>query len=165
MSWAILVGSGVLECVWAAALDKSAGFSRPVPTIVFFVAMALSMLGLSHAVRDIPLGVAYSVWVGIEATLTFAYSAIIDGKGTTPLHLLCLRAGCLRDWAQAHLRVGRLTPLSAGIGAWEARGMSDVPTITEIAYRTWHINECGINSMYLLGGTCRLRLLTRATAS
>lgn len=70
MSWAILVGSGVLECVWAAALDKSAGFSRTVPTIVFFVAMALSMLGLSHAVRDIPLGVAYSVWVGIGATLT-----------------------------------------------------------------------------------------------
>ena len=70
MSWAILVGSGVLECVWAAALDKSAGFSRTVPTIVFFVAMALSMLGLSHAVRDIPLGVAYSGWVGIGATLT-----------------------------------------------------------------------------------------------
>ncbi|WP_286162607.1 MULTISPECIES: hypothetical protein [unclassified Olsenella] len=43
--------------------------------------------------------------------------------------------------------------------------MSDVPTITEIAYRTWHINECGMDSMYLLEGTCRLRLLTRTTAS
>mgnify|MGYP000039477630 FL=1 len=87
MSWAILVGSGVLECVWAAALDKSAGFSRTVPTIVFFVAMALCMLGLSHAVRDIPLGVAYSVWVGIGATLTFAYSAIIGREGATPLQV------------------------------------------------------------------------------
>ena len=97
MSWAILVGSGVLECVWAAALDKSAGFSRPVPTIVFFVAMALSMLGLSHAVRDIPLGVAYSVWVGIGATLTFAYSAIIRGEGTTPLQIsfVCGLVACV----------------------------------------------------------------------
>lgn len=73
------------------------GFSRPVPTIVFFVAMALSMLGLSHAVRDIPLGVAYSVWVGIGATLTFAYSAIIGGEGATPLQVafVCGLVACV----------------------------------------------------------------------
>ena len=59
--------------------------------------MALSMLGLSHAVRDIPLGVAYSVWVGIGATLTFAYSAIIGGEGTTPLQIsfVCGLVACV----------------------------------------------------------------------
>ncbi|WP_235810816.1 DMT family transporter [Tractidigestivibacter scatoligenes] len=45
------------------------------------------MLGLSHAVRDIPLGVAYSVWVGIGATLAFAYSAIFGEEGATPLQV------------------------------------------------------------------------------
>ena len=43
MAWVVLVLSGVLEAVWATALDASRGFRRPVPTLVFLVAMAVSM--------------------------------------------------------------------------------------------------------------------------
>lgn len=97
MSWLILVLSGVCECVWAVALDKSQGFSQPLPTVIFVVAMILSMLGLSHAVRDIPLGIAYSVWVGIGATLTFVSSAVFSGEGTTPLQVvfICGLIACI----------------------------------------------------------------------
>ena len=65
MDWVILVVSGAMEAVWAQALDRSEGFTQLAPSIVFIVALAASMLGLSHAVRTIPLGTAYAVWVGI----------------------------------------------------------------------------------------------------
>ena len=73
MDWVILVVSGAMEAVWAQALDRSEGFTQLVPSIVFLVALAASMLGLSHAVRTIPLGTAYAVWVGIGAALTVVW--------------------------------------------------------------------------------------------
>jgi quaternary ammonium compound-resistance protein SugE len=73
MSWLVLVLSGVLEAVWATALGRSEGFSRLVPSIVFVVSVALSMVGLGYAMRTIPVGTSYAVWVGIGASLTVAY--------------------------------------------------------------------------------------------
>jgi len=70
MDWLILIGAGVLEAVWATALSASRGFKRVVPTVVFLVAMALSMWGLAHAMLTIPVGTAYAVWVGVGAVLT-----------------------------------------------------------------------------------------------
>lgn len=73
MDWVVLVASGAMEAVWALALDRAEGFTRPLPTIVFLAALAASMLGLNHAVRTIPIGTAYAVWVGIGAALTVGY--------------------------------------------------------------------------------------------
>ena len=84
MAWVVLVFSGVLEAVWATALGKAEGFTRLVPSIVFFVALALSMLGLSYAVKTLSTGTAYAVWVGIGATLTVAYGM---ATGTEPVSL------------------------------------------------------------------------------
>ena len=70
MSWIVLIASGVLEAVWATALGRSEGLSRPGPTAVFAVALVLSMGGLGLAMRDLPVGTAYAVWVGIGAVLT-----------------------------------------------------------------------------------------------
>lgn len=81
MAWAILVVSGVLEAVWATALDRTEGFTRLVPTAVFGVAIVLSMAGLGLAMRELPVGTAYAVWVGIGATLTVAYAML---TGTQP---------------------------------------------------------------------------------
>ena len=58
-----------MESVWAIALGKSEGFTHLGPTIVFVVALVLSMLGLSFAVKTLPTGTAYAVWVGIGADL------------------------------------------------------------------------------------------------
>ncbi|MFW5419263.1 QacE family quaternary ammonium compound efflux SMR transporter [Nocardiopsis sp. CNT-189] len=70
MAWFVLVVSGVLEAVWALALSASQGFSRRRPTVLFLVALALSMAGLAWAMTSLPTGTAYAVWVGIGATLT-----------------------------------------------------------------------------------------------
>lgn len=70
MAWAILIASGVLEAVWAAALSASDGFKRARPLALFFVALAASMAGLAWAMTSLPTGTAYAVWVGVGATLT-----------------------------------------------------------------------------------------------
>ena len=84
MAWIVLVISGVLEAVWATALGRSDGFSRPGPTVVFGVALVLSMGGLAYAMRTLPTGTAYAVWVGIGASLTVVYAMV---TGTEPVTL------------------------------------------------------------------------------
>lgn len=79
MEWAVLVVSGMLEAVWAAALSASRGFSKRGPTILFGVALMASMAGLGYAMTSIPTGTAYAVWVGIGATLT-ALWGIVSGQ-------------------------------------------------------------------------------------
>lgn len=74
MSWIVLVLSGVLEAVWATALGRSEGFTKLAPTLVFGVALVVSMGGLAYAMRDLPVGTAYAVWVGIGASLTVLYA-------------------------------------------------------------------------------------------
>jgi len=85
MSWVILVISGVLEAVWATAMGKSEGFSRLSPSIVFAVALVASMAGLAYAMRDLPVGTAYAIWVGIGAVLTVVYAM---ATGDEPASLL-----------------------------------------------------------------------------
>lgn len=94
MAWIVLVLSGVLEAVWAAALDESDGFSRPVPVVIFLVALALSMAGLAFAMRSIGLGTAYAVWVGIGALLTVTY-AMVTGAEVVSLTKLLLLGGLI----------------------------------------------------------------------
>lgn len=84
MAWIVLVVSGVLEAVWATALSRSAGFTRLTPSIVFAVAIVLSMAGLAYAMRDLPVGTAYAVWVGIGASLTVVYGMV---TGAEPVSL------------------------------------------------------------------------------
>ncbi len=76
MAWLVLVVSGVLEAVWATALSKSDGLSRLGPSIVFGIALVLSMGGLAYAMRDLPPGTSYAVWVGIGAVLTVGYAML-----------------------------------------------------------------------------------------
>lgn len=76
MSWIILIVSGILEAVWATALGKSEGFTKLWPSVIFGVGLLLSMGGLAIAMRDIPTGTAYAIWVGIGASLTVVYAMI-----------------------------------------------------------------------------------------
>ena len=56
-----------------AGARSRGGLTKPLPSVVFVAALAASMLGLSHAVRTIPIGTAYAVWVGIGAAVTVGY--------------------------------------------------------------------------------------------
>ena len=90
MAWVVLVVSGVLETVWAAALSASHGFSRLLPSIVFVVALVLSMAGLAYALREIPVGTGYAVWVGIGAFGTAVVGMVALGEPATAGRLACL---------------------------------------------------------------------------
>ena len=97
MSWIVLILSGVLEAVWATALGKSAGFTRLVPSVVFVVALLASMAGLAYAMRAIPTGTAYAVWVGIGAALTVLYAMVFGDDGFSIVKLLLVLGvvGCV----------------------------------------------------------------------
>lgn len=92
MAWIVLFVSGLLETVWAAALSRSEGFSRLGPSVLFGVALVLSMAGLAYGLREIPLGTGYAVWVGIGAVGTAGYGMAVLGEPVTALRLLCLVA-------------------------------------------------------------------------
>jgi quaternary ammonium compound-resistance protein SugE len=92
MSWLVLVVSGVLEAVWATALGRSEGLSRLAPTVVFGAALVLSMAGLAYAMKDLPVGTAYAVWVGTGASLTVAYG-MWSGTEAVSLAKIVLLAG------------------------------------------------------------------------
>lgn len=79
MAWIVLVVSGMLEAVWAAALSASHGFSRRKPAVLFLITLVLSMAGLAWAMTDLPTGTAYAVWVGIGAGLTVTWG-ILTGQ-------------------------------------------------------------------------------------
>ena len=89
-AWIILIVSGVFEAVWATALGKSEGFSKPVPTVVFGVGLVLSMIGLAVAMRDIPTGTAYAVWVGVGAVGTAILGIVLLGEPANPGRLISL---------------------------------------------------------------------------
>lgn len=67
MSWFILLVAGLLETAWAIGLKYTDGFTRPLPTVLTLIGMASSMWLLGIAVRELPIGTAYAVWVGIGA--------------------------------------------------------------------------------------------------
>jgi quaternary ammonium compound-resistance protein SugE len=90
MAWAVLIVSGLMETVWAIALDRSAGFSRPIPSITFLVSLALSMAGLAYALRSVPVGAGYVVWVGIGAVGTALVGMAALGEPATLPRLICL---------------------------------------------------------------------------
>lgn len=90
MAWIVLVVSGMLETVWASALARSAGFGRLVPSVVFGVALVLSMAGLAYALRTVPVGTGYAIWVGIGAVGTAAYGMAVLGEPVTTSRILCL---------------------------------------------------------------------------
>jgi quaternary ammonium compound-resistance protein SugE len=92
MAWLILVASGVLEAVWATAMDRSEGFSRLIPSLIFAVALLFSMAGLAFAMRTLPTGTSYAVWVGVGAVLTVGY-AMLTGEETASAVKLLLIAG------------------------------------------------------------------------
>lgn len=90
MAWILLVISGVLEAVWATALGRTEGFTRLAPSLVFGVGLIASMAGLALAMRDLPIGTAYAVWVGIGAVLTVSYAMATGAESVSILKAVFL---------------------------------------------------------------------------
>jgi quaternary ammonium compound-resistance protein SugE len=83
MAWLVLVVSGVLEAVWATALGRSDGLTRLVPSVLFGITLLASMAGLAFAMRELPVGTCYAVWVGIGAALTVGFAMLTGAESAS----------------------------------------------------------------------------------
>jgi quaternary ammonium compound-resistance protein SugE len=90
MAWIILVVAGLLEIAWAVGLKYTAGFTRLVPSVLVGAAIIGSMVLLGIAVKTLPIGTAYAVWVGIGATGAAILGIILFNEPATPARLLFL---------------------------------------------------------------------------
>jgi quaternary ammonium compound-resistance protein SugE len=97
MAWFVLVISGVLEAVWAVALGRSEGLSRLGASVVFLTALTASMVGLAYAMRTLPVGTAYAVWVGIGASLAVAFGMATGAEPLSAVKVLLILGlvGCV----------------------------------------------------------------------
>ena len=97
MAWVILIASGLMEAVWANALAKINSPTDLIPLIVFLVGMILSMAGLAYALRTLPVGTAYAVWVGIGAATTCIYAMVTGAESASLIKIVLLLGiiGCV----------------------------------------------------------------------
>ncbi len=90
MAWFYLIVAGLLEIVWAVTLKRTEGFTRLGPTMVTLVAMGLSFYLLGIALRTLPTGTGYAVWVGIGAAGTAAIGILWLGEPATAGRLISI---------------------------------------------------------------------------
>jgi quaternary ammonium compound-resistance protein SugE len=88
MAWIILVIAGFFEVGWAVGLKYTAGFTKLWPTIWTVFAMAVSLWLLGVAMKSLPVGTAYSVWVGVGAAGTVILGIVLFGEPADRLRLL-----------------------------------------------------------------------------
>ena len=88
MAWFILLVAGLLEIIWATAFKHSEGFSRLGPTVLGLSASAMSFFLLAIALKTLPIGSAYAVWVGIGYG-TAAVGMVALGEPATLTRLAC----------------------------------------------------------------------------
>ncbi|MBV7482352.1 quaternary ammonium compound efflux SMR transporter SugE [Bordetella sp. BOR01] len=88
MTWVILILAGLFEVVWAIGLKYTHGFTRLVPSIVTLVGMLISFWLLSVAMKTLPLGTAYAVWVGIGALGAFVAGIVLFGEALSPMRVV-----------------------------------------------------------------------------
>ena len=90
MAWFILIIAAAFEIAWAIGLKYTDGFTRPLPSLLTGLAMVASLYGLSLAVRTLPLGTAYAVWVGIGTAGTTILGMLLFDEPRETARLLCL---------------------------------------------------------------------------
>ena len=90
MAWIYLSIAGVLEIVWAIGLKYTEGFTRPLASTVTVAAMAASMWCLALALKEIPIGTGYAVWVGIGAVGTAILGIVLFGESAAWPRLACV---------------------------------------------------------------------------
>lgn len=90
MNWLILFIAGLLEVCWAVGLKYTEGFSRLWPSVATLAAMVLSVALLGWAMRALPAGTAYAVWVGIGAVGTALAGMVLFGEPASAARLVSL---------------------------------------------------------------------------
>ncbi len=89
-SWMLLFIAGLFECAWAIGLKYTDGFTRILPSLFTLSTLFISMFLLARATRDLPIGTAYAVWVGIGALGAATLGMILFKEPATPLRIFFL---------------------------------------------------------------------------
>lgn len=87
MTWFILILAGLFEVVWAVGLKYTQGFTRLVPSIVTIAGMLISFWLLAHAMKTLPLGTAYAVWVGIGTIGAFIAGIVLFNESLSTMRV------------------------------------------------------------------------------
>lgn len=90
MSWLILILAGLFEVAWAVGLKYTQGFTKLWPSVGTGAAMVVSLWLLAIAMRDLPLGTAYAVWVGVGAVGTAILGIVLFQEPANAGRLLSL---------------------------------------------------------------------------
>lgn len=88
MAWVILVVAGLFEVGWAIGLKYTEGFSRLWPTVGTVLAMIISLWLLGIAMKSLPVGTAYGVWVGVGAVGTVIAGIVLLGEPANAARLI-----------------------------------------------------------------------------
>ncbi|GAA0938623.1 multidrug efflux SMR transporter [Nonomuraea longicatena] len=79
MNWLVLMLAGLVEVAWSQSIKPTQNFTRPIPTVISLLLMALAVWLLSIAMNTIPVGTAYAVFTGIGAVGAIALGVVLDG--------------------------------------------------------------------------------------
>lgn len=90
MNWIILILAGIFEIGWAVGLKYTAGFTRLWPTVGTVLAMVMSLGLLGIAMKSLPVGTAYAIWVGVGAIGTATLGMVLLGEPANAGRLLSL---------------------------------------------------------------------------
>lgn len=84
MAWLMLIVAGSFEVVWAIGLKYAEGFTRFWPSVITVVAMLVSIVLLGLAMKSLPVGTSYAVWVGVGAVGTAILGIVLLGESASP---------------------------------------------------------------------------------
>jgi quaternary ammonium compound-resistance protein SugE len=84
MAWLALIVAGLFEMAWAIGLKYTEGFTRPWPTVLTVFAMVISLGLLGWAMKTLPVGTAYAIWVGVGAAGTAILGVALLGEPMNP---------------------------------------------------------------------------------
>lgn len=90
MNWVILIVAGLFEIGWAVGLKYTEGFTRVWPTVGTVLSMLISLGLLGVAMKTLPMGTAYAIWVGVGAVGTVILGMVLLGESAHPLRLISL---------------------------------------------------------------------------
>lgn len=94
MNWVILFIAGLLEVGWAIGLKYTDGFTKFWPTVGTVTSLVASFLLLGLALKTLPVGTAYAIWVGIGAVGTAFLGVLLFGESVGALKLVSLGLIC-----------------------------------------------------------------------
>lgn len=87
MAWLVLLLAGILEVIWAVGLKYTDGFTKFTPSVITLTAMVASVVLLASAMKTLPMGTAYAVWVGIGAVGAVIMGVVLFDEPVTVLRI------------------------------------------------------------------------------